>query len=293
MANHSPDVIQPGKHGCPGRPMNASSSSATEHEPSRPGVQRQRGLLHRSPASPSPLQGQEECGFNHHVNTGKRSNCPCGNVFASAPVDDRLVLRFTADQKHGLPGAAQPRCAQRHALRWRFGCIEHCQGVRRARRGPPFVTGEQASGVAVLAQPEQHQIKIADRAQDVGVRLSRLNGPQFPRNLVQLCCGNGNVVEPGISGHARVARWVVLGQTSLVAKVDVPRGPVGARLAQPSIRPKRRVSARENEAELPMRSNGTISRCQNTRRGGRVQRLPIGQQVPAALLFFREFHQAC
>jgi hypothetical protein len=44
--------------------------------------------------------------------------------------------------------------------------------------------------------------------------------------------------------------------------------------------------------ELPARAYGTIGRCQNSHRHVSIQRLPIGQLVPAAPLSFSGCHQA-
>src|ERR1019366_418413 len=96
--------------------------------------------------------------------------------------------------------------------------------------------------------------------------------------------GNRDVIEPGFSGHKRVACRIVGGQTALVAKVDVPCWPIGWGFAQLPIRPTRRVSAGEHKMELAACPNRTISRRQNARRRCQVQRLSVLHRMPAATL---------
>jgi len=146
--------------------------------------------------------------------------------------------------------------------------------------------------VSILAQAEEHQVEFAHAPQYFGIRARAGNGPALRRDGVPLRRRDRDVIEPGVGGHARIAPRLVRGKAALVAEVDVPRGPIGRRIAQPAVRAERRFAAGEDEVERSAlrdrtRGGGADGRCRLA-----IQGPPIGKRPPAASLLVRGRHCA-
>ena len=159
----------------------------------------------------------------------------------------RRALAFAVDHEDGFARLAEPMRAQAHALGRRLGRGEDRQHARTVRVAARVVAREEAAGVAVFAQAEEHEVEFADGSERQRVLPRRLHGPELGRDRVYLRRRNRYMVEPGRRGHAGIALGVVGRRTALVAEEDLPRRPVGRRFAQQLVDTARRSAAGEDE----------------------------------------------
>ena len=103
----------------------------------------------------------------------------------------------------------------------------------------------------------------------------------FGRDGVYVGAGNFDRIEQGACGHAAVALCIIHRQAALVAKIDLPTGPVGIRTHQLAIGRFRCTPTRQHDTEQAARGDGPGGGLQNTLRGVERDRVRVIEQVPA------------
>ncbi len=211
---------------------------------------------------------RQQCRFHEYIDTCSGHDGPRRDVLACTPIGDRSALGFTSDQKYHLLRTAKARGRERHALRWRFGCIVYRQGVRRPGDASPVVLRKQTCGMAVLTEPEQYQIEITNRPQGFRIGAGRLVSTELCRYHVHLKYGNGHLIKPNLPGHAGVTRRILWMEAAFITEIDVPCGPIRIGHAQRRVDRARCISARKHKMKLAAFVDGTRSRIENFLAGG-------------------------
>ena len=107
---------------------------------------------------------------------------------------------------------------------------------------------------------------------------------QFSRNVMNLICRNGNMVEPGFARHQAVAVLVIDRQTTVVIMVDVPFAPVGFGMSQQFIHLLGGGAASQHDGKTAARGN-RFPRCiEDALEGGQVDGILTVERMPAGNL---------
>ncbi len=136
--------------------------------------------------------------------------------------------------------------------------------------------------MTIFAQSKQDHIKLANRTQCLSVAMGRLRGAHFCRDDMPLLDGYGHVIEPGLGGHARIARGVIGRQAALVTEIDMPGSPIYSCFAQPAIDTARRISPGEYQVKFGSFLYGLGGACKYRRYCRLLQCRFIGDPMPAA-----------
>ena len=126
------------------------------------------------------------------------------------------------------------------------------------------------------------ELKKAPQARCVGPRSGA--GAPLRRHDPDIGGGYRDMIEPRPCGHLRIAPRVAGRQAALVAEVDVPSAPVGARRAQAAVYRARRPPARERHVKLPAVADRARRRVEDAARRGLLQHTRAGQLVPSNAL---------
>ena len=131
----------------------------------------------------------------------------CTTVRLPAPVTRNTSCRVAARRA----GLREMRCGGGLGA-----SVTASTGARSGYR--PVAPGEQAGGMAIFTQAEQHEIEFRDAGKFLRIRCRTRIRPAFGRDAVNVAARDGHMIEPGHLRHPAVALDVIRRQAALVAE---------------------------------------------------------------------------
>ena len=215
------------------------------------------------------------------------STPPCGRIAAAgrrSPARQRSsASRFAGPATRKSSARVRPSRAADSETRsgGGFGRVEDRENVRGVRRLAPVAAGKEARGVAVLSEPEQHEIEGTDVAERPRVRRRRLRGAELAGNRVDprrgTSRGRAKPRPPCASCGSRLPAEGSARRTTRSPRRPSPRGrPRSARYVSRGVSPPESTRRKIPRSRTAAAAASRMRRAASSQRGGVPHRVPPG-----------------
>ena len=198
------------------------------------------------------------------------------------PVLHGPSLCLSRYQKHDLTGGAKTVCAERDAIWRRLGRIVNGHGGWSIRHIARISIRKQAGRVSIFAQPQQYQVELFDSFQRLRVICGGSFRACFCMYRMYLPARDGNVIQPGLRGHAAIAPGMIGRKTAFIAEIHMPCRPAGIRRSQGFINSSRGIASGQHDMKFAAPADGQLCRQQNRPHCRLFQFVRRAVTVPAA-----------